>query len=186
MQAALLEILREIPDHRRAEGKRFDLATVLLYAILAMVGGANSYRRMHTFFRVHRERLNAAFGLSLRYAPSYTGLRTILLGVDADALERAFRGAAASIETPAQADSPTAIAVDGKTLRGSFDAFNDRKAVHMLTALRHVDAIVLAHVLVDEKSNELPAAPELIEALGVKDALFTLDAEHCQKNCSNG
>ena len=47
MQASLLEILREIPDHRRAEGKRFDLATVLLYAILAMVAGANSYRQMH-------------------------------------------------------------------------------------------------------------------------------------------
>ena len=42
MQASLLEILRSIPDHRRAEGKRFDLATVLLYAILAMVAGANS------------------------------------------------------------------------------------------------------------------------------------------------
>ena len=40
MQASLLEILREIPDHRRAEGKRFDLATVLLYAIIAMVAGA--------------------------------------------------------------------------------------------------------------------------------------------------
>ncbi len=49
MQASLLEILREIPDHRRAEGKRFDLATVLLYSILAMVAGANSYRRMHEF-----------------------------------------------------------------------------------------------------------------------------------------
>ena len=42
MQASLLEILREIRDHRRAEGKRFDLATVLLYAVIAMVAGANS------------------------------------------------------------------------------------------------------------------------------------------------
>jgi len=49
MQASLLEILREIPDHRRREGKRFDLATVLLYSILAMVAGANSYRQMHEF-----------------------------------------------------------------------------------------------------------------------------------------
>ena len=53
MQASLLEILREIPDHRRREGKRFDLATVLLYAILAMVAGANSYRQMHEFIRTH-------------------------------------------------------------------------------------------------------------------------------------
>ncbi len=40
MQTSLLEILRAIPDHRRAEGRRFDLATVLLYAILGMVAGA--------------------------------------------------------------------------------------------------------------------------------------------------
>jgi hypothetical protein len=44
MQASLLEILREIPDHRRAEGKRFDSATVLLYAIIAMVAGGSSHR----------------------------------------------------------------------------------------------------------------------------------------------
>ena len=39
--------------------------------------------------------------------------------------------------------------------------------------------------MVAEKSNEIPTAPELIEALGLKDCLFTLDAEHCQKNPSN-
>jgi predicted transposase YbfD/YdcC len=42
--------------------------------------------------------------------------------------------------------------------------------------------IVLAHLKVAEKSNEIPAAPELIEAFGVTDRLFTLDAAHCQKN----
>jgi hypothetical protein len=51
MQMSLLEILQEIPDHRRREGKRFDLSTALLYAILAMVAGANSYRQMHEFIR---------------------------------------------------------------------------------------------------------------------------------------
>ena len=46
------------------EGKRFELATVLLYAILAMVAGANSYRQMHEFIRIHRQRLNEAFDLN--------------------------------------------------------------------------------------------------------------------------
>jgi hypothetical protein len=46
MPASLLEVLRTIPDHRRDEGKRFDLTTVLLYAILSMVAGANSYRQI--------------------------------------------------------------------------------------------------------------------------------------------
>ncbi len=128
MQASLLEILRSIPDHRRAEGKRFDLSTVLLYAILAMVAGANSYRQMHEFIRTHLQRLNEAFGLELPYSPSYSGLRLILQGVDPKALEAGFRRHAASLPTSPAMEGLTAIAVDGKTLRGSFDAFNDRKA----------------------------------------------------------
>ncbi len=149
-----------------------------------MVAGANSYRQMHEFIRIHRQRLNEAFGLWLPYSPSYTGLRLILHGVDPAALEAAFRLHAATIEPPPSPDALTAIAVDGKTLRGSFDAFNDRKAAHMMSALRQADQIVLAHLMVEEKSNEIPAAPKLIEALGLTDCLFTLDAEHCQKNCS--
>jgi len=66
-----------------------------------------------------------------------------------------------------------------------FDAFADRKAAHMLSALRQCDRIVLGHMMVEEKSNEIPSAPELIEALGLKDCVFTLDAAHCQKNCSS-
>jgi len=183
MSVTLLEALRSIPDHRRAEGKRFDLATVLLYAVLGMVAGANSYRQMHEFIRVHLQRLNDAFGLRLPYSPSYTGLRLIILGVDPAALEAAFRRHAASISTSLEASpGPTAIAVDGKTLRGSFDAFSDRKAAHMMSALRQADRIVLGHLMVEEKSNEIPAAPELIETLGLKGCVFTLDAEHTQKN----
>jgi len=185
---SLLEILRSIPDHRRNEGKRFDLSTVLLYAILSMVAGANSYRQMHEFISIHRLRLNEAFGLALRYAPSYTGLRGILQGVNASALEAAFREHAASLAPAPEGETPqkwVAIAVDGKTLRGSFDAFADRKAAHMLSALRQCDRIVLGHLMVEEKSNEIPTAPELIGALGLKGCVFTLDAEHCQKNCSS-
>ena len=121
----------------------------------------------------------------MRYSPSYTGLRLILHGVDPAALESRVSTPCLNARRAARERGTDAIAVDGKTLRGSFDAFNDRKAAHMMSALRHADQIVLAHVMVAEKSNEIPAAPELIEALGLKDCLFTLDAEHCQKNCSS-
>ena len=155
---------------------------MLFYAILGMVAGANSYRQMHEFIRIHLQRLNEAFGLRLPYSPSYTGLRLIIPDVDPAALEAAFRQHAASISTPLEASQGlTAIAVDGKTLRGSFDAFSDRKAAHMMSALRQADRIVLGHLMVEEKSNEIPAAPELIEALGLKGCLFTLDAEHTEK-----
>ena len=166
MQASLLEILRSIPDHRRAEGRRFDLATVSLYSILGMVAGANSYRQMHEFIRIHLLPLNEAFGLRLPYSPSYCGLRLILQGVDPTALEVAFRRHALSISAPPPEHGFVAIAVDGKTLRGSFDAFSDRKATHMMSALRQADQIVLCHLMVAEKSNEIPAARTLLGRIG--------------------
>ena len=90
-------------------------------------------------------------------------MRLIIQGVNPAALEAAFRQHASSISAR-PSDSLPAIAVDGKTLRGSFDAFSDRKAAHMMSALRQADQIVLGHLMVAEKSNEMPAAPELIEA----------------------
>jgi hypothetical protein len=185
LSRSLYDVLCSIADRRRKQGQRFELATVLLYCILGMVAGANSYRQLHEFIRIHRHRLNEAFGLALRYAPSYTGLRGIIQGVDPAALEAAFREHASSLASPCAREGLVPVAVDGKTLRGSFDAFADKKAVHMLSALRQADQIVLGHLMIEEKSNEIPAAPELIEALGLKGCVFTLDAEHCQKKPSS-
>jgi hypothetical protein len=128
--------------------------------------------------------LNGAFGLSLRRAPAYSSIRFILRGLDADDLERAFRVHAAAL-TGASVEigtTPMAVAIDGKTLRGSFDAFNDRKAAHVLSAFATDDRIILGHLAIDEKSNEIPAAQIMIETLGLTGRLFTMDAMHCQKN----
>jgi DDE_Tnp_1-associated len=182
MALSLLEVFSQIPDHRRAEGRRFELGPVLLYSVLALLAGANSYRQMHSFIWVHLKRLNVAFGLNLRRAPAYCSLRLILRGVDPQALEAAFRRHADGLSPARPTGGLRPVAVDGKTLRGSFDGFLDRKAAHMLSAFCVQDRIVLAHVMVDEKSNEIPAAPELIRTLGLTGCLFTLDAEHCQKN----
>jgi hypothetical protein len=64
------------------------------------------------------------------------------------------------------------------TLRGSFDTFSDRKAAQMMSALRQADQIVLDCLMVEEKSKQIPAVSELIEALGPKGCVFMLDAEH--------
>ena len=70
-------------------------------------------------------------------------------------------------------------------MRGSFDAFHDRAAAQVLSAFATDTALVLAHVDIDAKSNEIPAAQALLGELGIASgALVTLDALHCQKNCS--
>jgi hypothetical protein len=66
-------------------------------------------------------------------------------------------------------------------LRGSFDAFNDRKAKQVLSAFAADTHLVLAHIEIDEKSNEIPAVQMLLQELDVAHHIITLDALHCQK-----
>ena len=63
--ADLLAALEEIPDPRRRQGRRYPLAHLLLFSVLAVLAGATSYRGILTFISVHRERLNATFGSRL-------------------------------------------------------------------------------------------------------------------------
>ncbi len=184
MPSALLPLFSQVSDPRRGQGKMYELAPILLFTVLAMLAGAVSYRQVYAFIHSHLDRLNAVFGVALRRAPAYTTLRFILRGLDGAELERVFRKHAAELPT-ATTDAtaaPVCVAIDGKTLRGSFDAFNDRKAAHLLSAFASDHQIILAHLAITEKSNEIPAAQEMIATLGLSGRLFTLDAMHAQKN----
>jgi len=190
--APLLGLLEEVPDRRRAEGKMYRLPHVLLFSILAIVSGGNSYRSVTTFIDAHRRRLNRAFGLTWRRAPAHTSIRNILQGLDSDALEAAFRRHASLLQAACAKPSGAkpsgakpggaSLAIDGKTLRGSFDQFRDRTAAQLLGVFATDTALVLAHSDIAEKSNEIPAAQALLAELGLAGQLITLDALHCQKN----
>jgi len=189
----LLDVLAEVPDPRRAQGQLYKLPHVLLFAILAIVTGCNSYRGVErrrspdivTFIAVHRRRLNAVFSLNWKRAPAHTAVRYILQGLDPAAVEVAFRRHAALLQAARATPGHGSIALDGKTLRGSFDKFNDRAAAQVLSAFATDTALVLAHIDIAERSNEIPAAQTLLAELGVADgAIVTLDALHCQKNIS--
>ena len=97
-------------------------------------------------------------------------------------MEAAFRRHAALLQAAHATPGQGSIALDGKTLRGSFDKFNDRAAAQVLNAFATDTALVLAHIDIAEKSNEIPAAQALLAELGLAPgAVVTLDAMHCQK-----
>jgi hypothetical protein len=182
--AAFLDVLEKIEDPRRAEGKMYRLPHVVLFAILALVSGANSYRTVHTFLDAHLPRLRKLFGLNWRAAPAYTTIRWILQKLDAADVEGVFRQHAAALQAH-QEVAPGRyrhVALDGKALRGSFDHFDDRKAAHILSAFASGLALILGHLECDEKSNEIPAAQQLIAELELQGSLISVDAIHCQKN----
>lgn len=91
LMSLLRNCLAAIPDPRRTQGKMYDLPHLLLFSILAVASGATSYRRVHQFIATHWQRLNLAFGCRWKRAPAYTSIRYALQGLEATAVERAFR-----------------------------------------------------------------------------------------------
>jgi len=176
----LLGLLEEVPGPRRAEGEVYRLPHVLLFSILAVVSGGNSYRSVATFIDVHRRRLNRAFGLTWRRAPAHTSIRNILQGLDSGGLEAAFRRHAGLLHTACARPGAAGLAIEGKTLRGSFDQFRDRTAAKLLGVFVTGTALVLAHRDINEKSNEIPEAQTLLAELGLAGHLVMLDALHCK------
>lgn len=184
--APFIALLAEIEDPRRAEGKLYRRPFVVLFAILAIVSGANSYRTIHSFIDVHLARLRTAFGVKWQKAPAYTTIRGILQQLDASSVEAAFRRHAAALNQAAASDGGRHIAIDGNALRRSFDNFHDRRAAHLLSAFASHTALVLAQIDCDGKSNEIPAVQALLGASGLTDAVITVDAMHCQKSVRAG
>ena len=73
------------------------------------------------------------------------------------------------------------VAIDGKTVRRSFDRAGNKGAIHLVSAWSSRQKLVLGARAVDEKSNEITAIPELLDLLAIKGAIVTIDAMGCQK-----
>lgn len=173
--------LANITDPRRGQGRRYQLVYILFFSILAIMSGANSYRKIQKFIDAHRRRFNVLFGLNWKRAPAHTSLRQILHKVDEEELEKAFREHAQSLLQDGSETSGAFIACDGKALRGSFDHVLDQKATQLLKAFAGEEKIILGHIPITEKSHEIQAVQQLIQELGLTGCIFTMDALHCQK-----
>lgn len=181
----LKSFLSEIQDNRRKEGKRYQLGDILLFPIFAILSGADSYRKIHTFIKGHYDVLSAKFGLKWKRLPAYTTIRNIISGLSSDKSEECFRKYSLKLselpELSEKSNEKLFIACDGKVLRGSFDKFNDKKALQILSAFLPESGIILAHCVIGDKTNEIPAAQNLMKELGLENCVFTYDAINCQE-----
>ena len=151
--------------------------------MLAVLAGAQSYDNVITFIHERRDQLSALFGTRLKRAPAVNTLRHLLHSLSSYELEAAFRRHARDLASPpvTEAGRPV-IALDGKTLKHSFDQLNDRAAAATLSAFASDDSLILAHTELDGGGDEIAAVQEMIAELDVSGVLFTADAMHCQKN----
>ena len=173
--------LARVPDPRARRGIRHRLTVVLTAAVCAVVAGCRSYTAIGEWVADLPADTAVLLGIDADRRPSEAMIRRLLQAIDPDPLAAAIgTWLAARIPAPAPG-SRRAIAVDGKTLRGS--RTRDTTARHVLAAADHDTGVVLASTDVDTKTNEITRFAGLLDQINdLRDVVVTADALHCQRD----
>jgi predicted transposase YbfD/YdcC len=175
--AALLEHFRDLVDPRIDRNKEHKLIDVLVIAICAILCGANDWVAVETFGWAKCQWF-ARF-LELPHGiPSHDTFGRVFAVLSPQALQACFLR---WIQAVAHVTEGQVVAIDGKTLRRSYDRRSAKAAVHMVSAWATQNRVVLGQWKTEEKSNEITAIPELLRVLEVSGCIVTIDAMGCQK-----
>lgn len=175
----LKELLSRIPDPRDSQGMRHGLVDVLFIALVAMVAGADDAEAIEEFGEIHEDWFRQFLTLE-HGVPSQDTFLRLFAAIRADALQELFRTWVEGEWRKTRGSGH--VAIDGKTLRRSFDTASGGKAIHMVSAWLSEDGLVLGQVAVDKKSNEIKAIPALLRLLDVRGSTVTIDAMGCQRD----
>lgn len=172
----LIEVLAEIPDVRKARGKRHRLSAILALVCAATLCGYRSYSAMAGWARIYPKGLVTALGFTHPTPPCAATLCNVLRQVDRQQVEARLAAWAAGVlaSLPPAATEDEAIALDGKTLRGS--RRQGAASVHLLSALSHRLGLTVGQQPVDDKTNEISAVVPLLRSLVLEGRIFTMDA----------
>lgn len=174
----LVERFGDVPDLRSGNLNQVHLLVdVLVSAICAVLGGANSWLSVARFVDAHQTWFRTFLALPAD-VPSHDTYRRIFLLLDPRELDRRF---ADWVRDIGQSMQHKHLAVDGKTLCGSGGGRTGLAALHLVHAFAVDSGVCLAQQAVGVKSNEITAIPELLKLLDLKGALVTIDALGCQK-----
>jgi len=167
----------DIEDPRVERTRRHDLVDIIVMAVLAVICNADGWPDIVQFCSV-REKWLRTF-LRLRGGvPSASTFRRVFTALDADAFNAAFMKWTRSLVGSLDGKL---VAIDGKTLRGSYDRHGAQDPLHLVSAWVGENQIVFGQVATEEKSNEITAIPRILEMLDVRGATITIDAMGCQR-----
>lgn len=172
---SLITILRDIPDPRSGNAQRHELLDILTIALVASVCGAESCVDFAEFAE-DREPLLREFLRLENGLPSHDTFSRVFRLLDPVAFGRAFEAFLVDLG----ADGPGVLAIDGKTLRRSFDRAAGRSALHVVTAFGADARLSLGQRALAAGENEITAARALLATLALDGALVTGDAIHAQ------
>jgi predicted transposase YbfD/YdcC len=173
----LVEEFSALEDPRCGGKVEHRLIDILVIAVCAVIAGAESWEDIALYGRSKIGWLGTFLALP-NGIPAHDTFRRVFMLIDPGRFERCFEAWVRSFGAPVDRE---VVAIDGKTIRGSFDRGREQGPLHVVSAWACDRRLVLGQRQVGDKSNEITAIPELLDVLDIKGAIVTLDAMGCQR-----
>lgn len=167
---------RKLKDPRVKKRSKHLLINVVVIAVCAVISNCQDWPQIALFAKKRRDWLSTFLDLT-NGTPSHDTFERVFDRIDPRAFQTCFRQ---WIQALSEALSIKHIAIDGKTLRGSFSS--KLGPLHLVSAWASEHHLSLGQVAVEDKSNEITAIPQLLELLDIHGAFVTIDAMGCQKD----
>jgi predicted transposase YbfD/YdcC len=165
----------KLTDPRRRK-VTYPLINIVVIAVCAVICGADDFVAIADFGRTKRKWFARFLDLKSGI-PSHDRFNAVLARIKPAEFEQCLLSWITALH---EITDGQVVAIDGKTLRRSFDKATGKAAIHMVSAWATANQISLGQVVVDAKSNEITAIPKLLEILDISGALVTIDAMGCQ------
>lgn len=167
----------EMEDPRVEWSIQHKLIDIITIAICAVICGADTWVDIETYGLAKEEWFKQFLELA-NGIPSHDTFARVFARLNPEQFQQSFLSWVKSISNVTQGE---VIAIDGKTLRHSYDESQEKSAIQMVSAWATTNRLVLGQVKVDSKSNEITAIPELLKVLSLRGCIVTIDAIGCQK-----
>jgi predicted transposase YbfD/YdcC len=168
-----------LTDPRRTNKGKFlyPLHEILFLTIASVISGADNWTAISRFGTAKLEWLRSYYPYN-NGTPSHDILGDLFARIDHKEFSCCFTDWIKSISAQTNGE---VIAIDGKTICNSNDKASNKSAIHVVSAYASANHICLGQEVVDQKSNEITAIPELLKILDIKGCIITIDAMGCQK-----
>lgn len=181
MQYKMYDLFVDLPDPRRGQGQRHKLKDILTIVVMAILSGSQGLKGFARFAASNKEELTVLLGLK-HGVPCFFTFRAVLTGINEELLAQRF---AAWVKGYHPTPEDNFVALDGKAVAATTSGGNTRlqNFVSVVSAFGHQSGLVYGmRSFENGKSGESEALRLLVEQLGLKDKVFTMDALHTQKN----
>ena len=176
-KTTISEYFSDLKDPRVNRTKLHKLIDIITITICAVISGADTWVDIELYGETKYKWLKKFLELP-NGIPSHDTFARVFANLEPEELQRCFLK---WIQSISQVTFGEIVAIDGKTLRHSYDKSSEKAAIHMVSAWATANHLVLGQVKVDEKSNEITAIPKLLKVLDLTGCIVTIDAMGCQK-----